>query len=252
MHTPAGAWAAAGMAPWLCPLQLLCSRCCIRLQWGCRGCRCGAWLRPLLRMGQHQPPQKAGRQMQLWLGCLHSILQAVCSGAGELPGGSMDSVGSGSSSSAAARQGAVLHPAAAAAAAAEVAELEMAGLVQQYLLPRLQSALQASQSRLARTGASDAGLAADELQVLSLLEVDDLIPDYSSHPPGAWRPVPGMEPLTGTEASQGAADEEHPLALEPGLSGSSALQHRLLASAGALRQQQQQLESEDSCGWCCW
>ena len=173
------------------------------------------------------------------LGCLHSVLQAVCSGPEELPGGSMDSVGSGSSSPAVARRGPLLHPAAAAAAAAEVAELELAGLVQRYLLPRLQSALHASQSHVARTGASEAGPAADELQDLSLLEVDDLIPDYSSHPPGAWRPVPDMERLTGTEASQGAADEEQPLALEPGLSSSSALQDGLLTSPGSLRQQQQ-------------
>ena len=180
------------------------------------------------------------------LGCLHSVLQEVCSGPEELAGGSVDSVGSGSSSPAVARQGPLLHPAAAAAAAAEVAELELAGLVQRHLLPRLQSALQASQSHLARIGASEAGSAAEELQDLSLLEVDDLIPDYSSHPPGAWRPVPDMEPLTGTEASQGAADEEHPLASEPGPGSSIAPGDGLLASPGTFRQQQQQLESGDN------
>lgn len=179
------------------------------------------------------------------LGCLHTVLQAVCSGPEELPGGSVDSVGSGSSSPAVARQGPLLHPAAAAAAAAEAAELELAGLVQRYLLPRLQSALHAFQSHGARTCASKAGGAADELQDLSLSEVDDVMPDYSSHPPGAWRPVPDMEPLTGTEACQGAADEEQPLELEPGLSSSSALEDELLASSGTHRQQQK-LDSEDN------
>ena len=182
------------------------------------------------------------------LGCLHSVLQAVCSGPEELPGGSMDSLGSGSSSPAVARQGAVLHPAAAAAAAAEAAELELAGLVQRHLLPQLQSALHASQSHVARIDASEAGPAADELQDLSLLEVDDLMSDYSSHPPGAWRPVPDMEPLTGTEARQGAADEEQPLAMDPGLSGSSALEPGLLASPGTLRQQPQLGPGDNTAG----